>query len=98
MSPLVRAQIKHINKAVADLRDLLRDSRERTESAQAERDRLLTEQWSLRKDLATLKRVANDSDAILADNERLRTQRAEIQNRLARILHCTKGLQREFRQ
>lgn len=98
MTPMLKAQISQINAALNTLRSAVTDSNQRTATACQERDKFLKEHWTLRREIATLQRLAEDHDNLIAENQRFREHRSQLRASLERVLNRIKTLSNEFRQ
>lgn len=92
MNPLVQTRLEHIQDQLEQLREVLADNDSELRKQHGEKADLLQEQWSQRKEVTTLNRIAQEYDDLEAENEQLRTERSTIREHLGRILTHTKSL------
>ena len=97
MNPLVLTQVKEINRQIEALRSALANHKAKLEQTADDRERLLKETWRERKEVATLQRMAQDYDALDAENKHLKETVSELQDRLRQVLTHLKALAAEFR-
>jgi chromosome segregation ATPase len=96
MNPLIQRQLGDIRSAVAELGEILKDSRVRTDKIADERDVIRRDNWTQSKELATLRRRTKDFSDIEEENQKFQGQRQELRDRLNRVLDYTKALTDEF--
>lgn len=92
MNPMVRKQFDQIATLLEDVRTLLADQTDAIDRQHEDKDDLLQEQWGYRKEIATLKRLAEDYDVLDVENQTLLGDRDKLRAHLARILTYAKAL------
>ena len=96
MNPLILRQLEDIRSAVAELGDVLKDTRASSDKIAGERDAIRRDNWTQSKELATLRRRTRDFADIEEENQEFQGQRRELRERLHRVLDYTKALTDEF--
>jgi len=97
MNPLIRKQLDQLNSGLAQLQELLDEARLATREERDKREKLLQQHWRESKEYITLGRAAKDLANMKEENQRLRTERIEIQQHLRRVLDLTHAISSEFR-
>lgn len=92
MNPLVQTQLEHIRDQIDQLRAVLADNDAELRKQHGEKADLLQQQWSQRKEVTTLNRIAQEYDDLGAENARLRAERSAIRDHLGQIMVHTKSL------
>ncbi|MBI5093213.1 MAG: hypothetical protein HZB26_12335 [Candidatus Hydrogenedentes bacterium] len=94
---MVKNQIAEITRAAQQLGEILARQNEALKERELERDKIQKELWSARKEITTLKRIADDFDTVDQENEVLREQRGQVKTTLHRMLQQVKALAAEYR-
>ena len=97
MNSLVHSQLQEIQRQTEALRRAVAGVKSRQALATQDHERLLQEQWRLKKEMATLQRVSDDYDDLMAENKRLDETIGDVRNRLRKVLACTKALVAEYK-
>lgn len=97
MNPIVGQQLKRIDALLQELRREMDARNGQLSAVTKSRDDLRKEAWGLSKELRVLKDSVGDYPRLKAENERLRTLCADFDERLHRILACTRALTAHIR-
>jgi uncharacterized coiled-coil DUF342 family protein len=97
MNPLVVQQLKRVDTLLQELRRELDDKNEQLGSVTKSRDELRKEAWGLSKELRVLKDSVGDYPRVKSENEHLKALCADFDERLRRILACTRALTAHIR-
>ena len=97
MNPIVAQQIRQITQRIQELHGILDERQDHARQQLEQIETLRLEQFRMRKELATVKRLAEDYDALNEETERLRAQHAELRESLTKILGWTKALNEGLR-
>ena len=97
MNPLIRKQLDQLNSGLGQLQELLDEARLATREERDKREKLLQQHWRESKEYVTLGHAAKDLATMREENQRLRTERIEIQQHLRRVLDLTRAISSEFR-
>jgi cell shape-determining protein MreC len=97
LNPLLHNHLRLINESLDSLSEAVREAREQALDHDAERTQLRRENWRCKKDLAVLKQVQEDYDALSATNQRLSATQDDLLGRLRVVLNAIKGLSAELR-
>ena len=97
MNPMIAAQMDQIHQALGQLDELLGKTLDYARHQGNVREELQKENWSHRRELATMQTAVKDYDTLEAENERLRGLLAELSVRLHGVLEQTKTLSDAFR-
>ncbi len=98
MNPLIRAQLKQIQQAVDGLQGVLTRQRDGREKDAEAHEQLLRQYWSRGKELAAMRDTLEEFEEVKTENQRLAATYNELQERLGKVLDCTKTLSGELRQ
>ncbi len=98
LNPLLAKKLQDLDALAHDLRDSFASASEALQRQHEEKENMQQEQWRLQKDLAALKRIADDFDALADLTERYKRQRAEVRAGLERILTHAKALGLDFHE
>jgi uncharacterized protein YdiU (UPF0061 family) len=96
MNPIIKKRLETLQKQVQDLESLFLAVEERSKRHLEDRERAQEEQWRSRKELSTLRRVADDYDALLEESESYRNERQTLRSTLETILKRTRALRTEY--
>lgn len=97
MNPLVTRQLQVIAETIAKLSETLHAGQSHAAQLAEERDRLLQEQWRLRKQISAFQRAAQDYDALADDCNRRHETQVKVLERLEALLKKVKALSAELR-
>ena len=97
MNPLLKKRIEHLRGQLDELREVLEQNRAEVKQQHVEKEELLQEKWRGRKHLTTLNRIAEDYDALDDQNQAYGGERADIRERMTRVLDYTKALQKTYK-
>ena len=92
MNPLIQSQLEHIRDQIDQLSAVLAANDTELRKQHGEKADLLQEQWTQRKEVTTLNRIAQEYDELEAENEGFRAERTSIREHLGRIMAHTKSL------
>lgn len=98
MNPLVRAQLKQIEQAVAALGEVLAEQREEVNRLQGAREELQKQVWSRSKEVAVLQEAASDYADLKRANAGYLERQEQLEGHLRKILAYTRALSEEVRQ
>ena len=98
MNPLVRAQLKQIELAVAALGDALAGQGEEIAKLQRTREGLQKQVWTRSKEITVLQEAAADYDDLKQAKARLEEKQGLLEERLRKVLAYTRALSEEVRQ
>ena len=96
MNPLIQKQFQDIEDSIDGIRYAFARLQKDAQHQQDQRDKLLQELWSKRKELASLNRLAEDYDSVEAKAQQYEAQKRELRERLRRVLDSLKALRSEF--
>lgn len=96
MNPLVQSQLRQIGETIEALRNAIEEARERQQDKEQQRDKLLTDHWRTSKELATMRRAAENYDSLEEQTDRHKDRDRDLQARLRRVLECVKSLKYEL--
>ena len=97
MNPLVNNLIKQINLTLDEVQDSLQSVRSQAKEQQENREQLLKQYWNRGKELSVLQENTDEFNALQAENSQLKETQQAIEERLQRVLACTKALAHEFK-
>lgn len=92
MNRMLKKRLELIEGRLGELADLLQGNREEAVRRQEEKEELVKDQWTYRKEVATLNWIAEDYDRLEKEKRLMETQREDLRERLRRILNYTKVL------
>ncbi|MBX3176978.1 MAG: hypothetical protein KF886_06450 [Candidatus Hydrogenedentes bacterium] len=98
MNPLVRAQLRQVEQAIAGLGEVLAERADDIEKLQAARENLQKQVWTRSKELSVLESAVADYDALETANRRYREREADLEQRLRQVLAYTRALSEAIRQ
>lgn len=94
---LIQEELEAIQACIEELESLLKRAHSHLAKQQEEWELGRQEQWRLKKELAALKRLNEEYDAIEAENQMLKTRQEALRETLKSVLAATKALSAEFR-
>ncbi|PCJ52628.1 MAG: hypothetical protein COA73_16130 [Candidatus Hydrogenedentota bacterium] len=92
MNPMLDSKYTQLRQQLTDLKEVMQANREDVLQQHAEKENLLQEKWEQRKHLTTLKRISEDYDKVLSENNRYSNDRQELRDSLKMIISSTKAL------
>jgi hypothetical protein len=98
VNPLVRTQLKRIEKAVGALGEVLAEQGTEIDKLQQAREALQRQVWTRSKENAVLQEAAADYDILKQANARQEEKLAQVEERLRKVLAYTRALSEELRQ
>ena len=97
MEPLLTKELDHITKQLESVRELLEKRTAGLKKSAATSDERLQESWGYQKEVATLKRMEKDFNALKDENDAAMQERSELREGLGRLLEYTKALAEALR-
>jgi small-conductance mechanosensitive channel len=98
VNPMLAKKLEELETVADDLRAAFAAAAATAEKHLEEREETQQELWRHQKDLAGLKRLADDYNNLSDANERYRSQRDQVRQGLERILSHAKALGLEYQQ
>jgi K+-sensing histidine kinase KdpD len=86
-----------MNLAVDEVQDCLETVREQASDQQQSREQLLKQYWNRGKELSVLQENSEEFTHLQEENMRLKETQQAIEERLQRVLSCTKALANEYK-
>lgn len=96
MNPLIKKRVEQLNASVEALAETLERNRAEVLKQHEEKEELLQEQWRQRKRMTALDHVAQEYDALEAENRRYAEERKEMRTALTGLLSKTRALRGEM--
>ncbi len=98
MNPLIRKKLDQMQSLVEEMGEVLRANDTDVKKQHAEKEALLQKEWRRQKELTTLNRIAEDYDALQAENDRSADERLALKQRIENLLKMAKALGTAFRE
>lgn len=98
MNPLIKRQIELLLDTIAEISARLDDAKSHISQLTEERDRLIKEQWQLKKQVSTFQRVSEEYDKVSSAFEAQERLVNSLRQGLSDLLDKVKKLRGEIRE